>query len=111
MDIAHRMEQLPHLILAGAHNPGIRMARSGYAKPSRQVEVAFPVAVPNEDATGSFPDNRPGTVRIDERNVPGFIPAKQIKRLPGVGACHRANRASGIFQTARVSGFQITLCI
>src|ERR1043166_9346072 len=59
MHIAHCVQQLRHLPLPGAHNSWIRVTCCRDAKCRREIEILFPVRIPNVNSARTFPNNRP----------------------------------------------------
>ena len=45
------------------------MAGSGDTERGGQIQIFFPFRIPDVNAFGAFPDNRPRTVRLDEQHV------------------------------------------
>ena len=69
VDVAHRVQQLGHLALAGGDNAGVGVAGRRDGKRRGEVEILAAVVVPNTHALGPLPDDRPTAVRLDERDV------------------------------------------
>ena len=59
MHVAHRVQEFRHLLLAGLDDSWIGMAGGGDAKRGGQIQIFFAVGVPDMNAFGAFPDNRP----------------------------------------------------
>ncbi len=79
MEIAHRVRQPGELLLAGLDDARIRVTGGGDSKRGGQIQIFFPVGVPNKDILGAVPDNRPRAVRLDERDVARLGVAKLIE--------------------------------
>src|SRR5258706_2688112 len=73
MDITHGVEQAAHLPLAGANDARIGMASSGDAKCGCEVQIPFPIEIPNVNPIGALPNDRPGAFRVDECDVARFV--------------------------------------
>src|SRR5437016_2023149 len=83
MNIAHRVQQLRHLLLTRLDDPPIRMTGGGNSKCGCQIEVFFSIRVPNVNAPRALPNNRPRAVRSDERDVARFVVAEKLKNFLG----------------------------
>ena len=103
MHVAHRVEQRAHLALAGADDTGIRMPGRGDPERGGEVEILASLGIPDVVAPRLGPDDGPGAVRIEERDVPRFVAAQQVERAAGG---HRRR-----LHTPRSSGGQTNLCI
>ena len=55
MHIAHRVQQFGHLLLAGADDARVRVARRRDAERGRQVEILFAFRVPDVNASAPAP--------------------------------------------------------
>ena len=55
MDVAHRVGQPGHLLLAGFDDARIRVAGGGDAERGGQIQIFFPVGVPDENILGALP--------------------------------------------------------
>ena len=84
MHIAHRVEQRRHLLLARANNRSICVARCRNTERCREIEILFSFRVPDVNAFGAFPHDRPRAVRFGEQHVARFVVAEQGERLAGV---------------------------
>ena len=84
MHIAHCVQQRRHLPLAGFDNPRVRMTRGSDAKRCGQIEIFFPLRVPNVRTFCALPNNRPRTGRFDERDVTRFVAAQEVECVLGL---------------------------
>ena len=69
MHVAHRVEQSRHLLLSGFDDVRIRMTGGGNAKCPGQIQILFPIGVPNVNVLGAFPDNRPRAIGFNMNNI------------------------------------------
>ena len=81
MHVAHGVQQPGHLYLPGLDDARICVTGGGNAKRGGQIEIFFPVGVPNVNVLGAFPNDRPGAVRFHEHNVARLVVAQQVKNL------------------------------
>jgi len=56
----------------------------GDAKRGSQIEVFFPINVPDVNILGAVPNDRPRTVRFNEHNVARFIITQCVKNMSGL---------------------------
>ena len=84
MHVAHRVQQPAHLLLAGPDDTRIRVAGGGDAERACQIQVFFPVDVPDVNAFGVVPDNRPRAVSINKSDVPRLKVTKLLQDVSGV---------------------------
>lgn len=84
MYVTHRMRQPDQLPLCGFYHPPVGMAGRGHAKRRGQIQILFPVGIPNVYIPGTLPNNRPGTVRIGEEDISRFVTAQQMQDLSGL---------------------------
>ena len=73
MHVAHRVRQPGHLRLAGPDHSRIRMAGGGDAKRRGQIQIFFPIGIPDVNALGALPDDGPRTVRLHEDDIARFV--------------------------------------
>ena len=81
MHVAHRVQQPGHLLLAGLDDVRIGVAGGGDAKRGGQIQIFFPVGVPNENTLGAFPDNRPRTVGFEKGDISRLEIPEQLQNL------------------------------
>ena len=79
MHVAHRVQQFRHLFLPGFDDVWIRVAGGGDAERGGQIQILFPVGIPDVNALRAFPDNRPRAVRFDESDISRFEITKQLQ--------------------------------
>ena len=84
VDVAHRVQQLGHLALAGDDDSGVGVAGGCHRKRGGEVEILTPGIVPNAHALGPLPDDRPTAVRLDEGDVARFETAQLIDGFVGL---------------------------
>ncbi len=70
MDVTHRVQKRGHLLLSGFDDVWIRVTGSGDAERGRQIQIFFTFGIPDVNALGTLPNNRPCAVRIKESDVP-----------------------------------------
>src|SRR6266446_2435870 len=86
MHVAHRVQQGGHLTLPGPDHARIGVARGRDAESGGQVQILFPLRVPDVDAASPLPDDWPRTVRRNASDVPRFVIAEQLQNLAGAHA-------------------------
>lgn len=79
MEISHGVQEPGHLPLGCLDDARIGMTGGGDPKGRGQVEIRFPVGIPDVHALGALPDDGPGKVRFDERHVARFEGAEQFE--------------------------------
>ena len=84
VDIAHRVQQLGHLALAGGDNAGVGVASRRHGERGGEVEILAAGVVPNAHTPGPLPDDRPTVVRLDERDVARLETAQQVDGFVGL---------------------------
>jgi hypothetical protein len=89
MHITHGMKQPIHLPLTCANDSWICMAGRRDAKGGCQIQILPSVSIPNMNPPRTRPNDRPRTVRVHERHVPGLVVAQKFKCLTG---CHEARK-------------------
>ncbi len=92
MDIAHGVQELGHLALPSPNDRGIGMASGRDTKGGCQVQVLLTVDIPNEVALSTFPNNRPGPIWIDKRDIPGL----KLVQQPEDGLCAKRHQSLGL---------------
>ena len=81
MHVAHGVQKPGHLFLPGRDDARVCVTGGGDAKRGGQIEIFFPVSVPNENVFGAVPNDGPGAVRLHEHNVARFVITQQVKNL------------------------------
>ena len=76
MHVAHRVQQFSHLRLSGFDDVGIRVAGGGDAERGGEIQILFPVRIPDIHALRALPDNRPRAVGVNEGDVARFMIAQ-----------------------------------
>ncbi len=86
MHVAHRVQQSGHLTLPGPDHARIGVTRRRHSESGGQVQIPFAVRIPDVNAAGPLPDDRPRTVRRNASDVPRFVLAEQLQNLAGAHA-------------------------
>ena len=73
MHIAHGMQKPGHLLLTGLDDTRVCVTGGGDAKRGGQIEIFFPVGIPNMNVLGAVPNDGPRTVRLNEHNVARLV--------------------------------------
>ncbi len=76
MHITHRVRETGQLPLPGLDHAQIGMTGGSHAKRRGQIQILFPIGVPNVHIPGAFPNHRPGTVGFNVNDVPRFVVAE-----------------------------------
>ena len=79
MHVAHGVKESRHLLLAGAHDSGIRVAGRSDAERGGQIEILATRFIPDVNAFGARPDDWPGGVRLHERDVARLVLAQEVE--------------------------------
>ena len=84
MHIAHGVQKPGHLFLTGFDDARVCVTGGRDAKRGGQIEIFFPVSIPNVNVSGAVPNDGPRTVRLNEHNVARFVITQRVKNLTGL---------------------------
>ena len=77
MHVAHRVQKFRHLFLSGADDGLVRVTGGGDAERGGEIQILFTFRIPDVNAAGAFPDNRPRAVGFGEQHVARFVGAER----------------------------------
>ena len=81
MHVAHGVQKPGHLGLPGLDDAQVGMTGGGNAKRGGQIEIFFPVRVPDVNVPGAVPNDGPGAVRLHKHNVARLVITQPVKNL------------------------------
>src|SRR5207245_7431496 len=91
MHISHSVQQSGHLLLAGGNDARIGMSGSRDAESGRQIQVFFPIGIPNMCAFRPLPYDGPRAAGLDEGDIPRLVGSKQVENF---SCAHLRNRSA-----------------